>query len=69
MEIMDIYITIWYILCIHLVHFSGFGILHQEKSGNPDNNDSDYDMLSSCLPFLGDDFLAEKIKNFFYSSG
>jgi hypothetical protein len=19
----------------HLVHFSGFGILHQEKSGNP----------------------------------
>jgi hypothetical protein len=26
--------TIWYI-CVHLVHFSGFGILYQEKSGNP----------------------------------
>jgi hypothetical protein len=22
--------------CIHLVHFSGFGIMYQEKSGNPD---------------------------------
>jgi hypothetical protein len=22
--------------CIHLVHFSAFGITHQEKSGNPD---------------------------------
>jgi hypothetical protein len=22
--------------CVHLVHFSGFGILFQEKSGNPD---------------------------------
>jgi hypothetical protein len=21
--------------CIHLVHFSGFGIMYQEKSGNP----------------------------------
>jgi hypothetical protein len=21
--------------CIHLVHFSGFGVMHQEKSGNP----------------------------------
>jgi hypothetical protein len=35
------FMTIWYILysfgtfCIHLVHFSGFGIMHQEKSGNP----------------------------------
>jgi hypothetical protein len=27
--------TIWYI-CVQLVHFSGFGIMHQEKSGNPD---------------------------------
>jgi hypothetical protein len=26
--------TIWYI-CVHLVQFSGFGIMHQEKSGNP----------------------------------
>jgi hypothetical protein len=23
------------IFCVHLVHFSGFGILCQEKSGNP----------------------------------
>jgi hypothetical protein len=22
-------------VCIHLVHFSGFGIMYQEKSGNP----------------------------------
>jgi hypothetical protein len=22
-------------LCVHLVHFSGFGIVYQEKSGNP----------------------------------
>jgi hypothetical protein len=21
--------------CVHLVNFSGFGIMHQEKSGNP----------------------------------
>jgi hypothetical protein len=21
--------------CVHLVHFSSFGIMHQEKSGNP----------------------------------
>jgi hypothetical protein len=21
--------------CVNLVHFSGFGIMHQEKSGNP----------------------------------
>jgi hypothetical protein len=27
--------TIRYI-CVHLVHFSSFGIMHQEKSGNPD---------------------------------
>jgi hypothetical protein len=35
------FMTIWYILwpfgtfCVNLVHFSGFGIKHQEKSGNP----------------------------------
>jgi hypothetical protein len=34
--------TIWNILqafeilCDHLVHISGFGIMYQEKSGNPD---------------------------------
>jgi hypothetical protein len=22
--------------CVHLVHFSGFGIMYQERSGNPD---------------------------------
>jgi hypothetical protein len=29
--------TIWYI-CIHFEHFSGFGIMNQEKSGNPGQN-------------------------------
>jgi hypothetical protein len=35
------FMDIWNILrtfgifCVHLVHFSGFGILYQEKSGNP----------------------------------
>jgi hypothetical protein len=38
------FMAIWNILrtlgifgtfCIHLVHFSGFGIMYQEKSGNP----------------------------------
>jgi hypothetical protein len=28
------FMTIWYNLC-SLVHFFGFGIVHQEKSGNP----------------------------------
>jgi hypothetical protein len=33
--------VIWDILlpfgtfCVHLVHFSGFGIMYREKSGNP----------------------------------
>jgi hypothetical protein len=35
------FMSIWYILwsfgkfCGHLVHIFGFGMLHQEKSGNP----------------------------------
>jgi hypothetical protein len=35
------FMAIWDILrpfgtvCVHLVHFSGFGIRHLEKSGNP----------------------------------
>jgi hypothetical protein len=35
MEICD---TLWPLgtFSIHLVHFSGFGIMYQEKSGNPD---------------------------------
>jgi hypothetical protein len=24
--------------CVHLEHFSGLGIMYQEKSGNPDRN-------------------------------
>jgi hypothetical protein len=28
------FMTIWYIF-VYLVHFSGFGIMYQEKSGNP----------------------------------
>jgi hypothetical protein len=37
------FVFIWYIFCsfgtfcVRLVHFSGFGIMHQEKSGNPDS--------------------------------
>jgi hypothetical protein len=27
-------VTIWHIR-VHLVHFSGFGFMHHEKSGNP----------------------------------
>jgi hypothetical protein len=25
-------------ICVHLVHFYGFGIMHQEKSGNPESD-------------------------------
>jgi hypothetical protein len=38
---LEYFIAIWDILwpfgtkCAHLVHFSWFGIMHQEKSGNP----------------------------------
>jgi hypothetical protein len=38
---LEYFMEIWDILwpfgtfCIHLVHFSGFGIMYQEKSGNP----------------------------------
>jgi hypothetical protein len=34
MEIRDIFKP-FCTYCIHLVHFSGFGIMNQEKSGNP----------------------------------
>jgi hypothetical protein len=30
------FMTIWYILCSLGIFFSGFGIMRQEKSGNPD---------------------------------
>jgi hypothetical protein len=34
---MDIWDILWPFVtfCVHLVHFSSFGIMHQEKSGNP----------------------------------
>jgi hypothetical protein len=38
------FVAIWYnlqpfgIVCGNLVIFSGFGIMYQEKSGNPDHN-------------------------------
>jgi hypothetical protein len=35
---LDYFTDIWDILgpfCVHLVHFSSFGVLRQEKSGNP----------------------------------
>jgi hypothetical protein len=38
---LEYFMGIWKILCpcstfcVHLVHFSGFGIMDQEKSGNP----------------------------------
>jgi hypothetical protein len=33
----DIWDILWPfgLLCVHLVHFSGFGTMHREKSGNP----------------------------------
>jgi hypothetical protein len=37
------FMTIWYILCSFGTLFSGFGITHQEKSGNPDT-----DYLHAC---------------------
>jgi hypothetical protein len=41
---LEYFVEIWDILwpfgifCIHLVHFFGFGIVYQEKSGNPGPN-------------------------------
>jgi hypothetical protein len=41
---LEYFMEIWNILCplgtfyIHLAHFSGFGIMYQEKSGNPEPN-------------------------------
>jgi hypothetical protein len=41
MAVLEYSTDIWDILrqfgtfCVHLVHFSGFGIMHQVKSGNP----------------------------------
>jgi hypothetical protein len=38
---LEYFMEIWGILCpfgtfcIHLVHFTGFGIMNQDKSGNP----------------------------------
>jgi hypothetical protein len=32
---------IFYDHFVHFVHFSGFGIMHQEKSGNPANDAED----------------------------
>jgi hypothetical protein len=29
------FMTIWYIFCLHWVHFSSFGTMYPEKSGNP----------------------------------
>jgi hypothetical protein len=34
-DIWDIFMTSWHILCSFGALFSGFGITHQEKSGNP----------------------------------
>jgi hypothetical protein len=42
------FVTIRYIFCsfgtfcVHLVHFSSFGLMHQEKAGNPAANASYY---------------------------
>jgi hypothetical protein len=35
---MDIWNIVWPFgtVCVHLVHFSCFGVMHQEKSGNPE---------------------------------
>jgi hypothetical protein len=31
----DIGDILFVVFCVHLVHFSGFGIMYQENSGNP----------------------------------
>jgi hypothetical protein len=47
--------AIWDILlpfgtfCVHLEHFSGFGILYQEKSGNPGISLLHRSKITNCL--------------------
>jgi hypothetical protein len=37
--------------CVHLVHFSGFGIMHHEKSGNP-GSDTNLNLVDSVFSNL-----------------
>jgi hypothetical protein len=52
----EYFMDIWDILlpfvtfCVHLVHFSGFGITHQEKSGNPAVGGDSYGLLVVEMP-------------------
>jgi hypothetical protein len=54
-EHLEYFTAIWYnlwpfgIVCVHLVHFSGFGSMHQEKSGNPDLGEVFCTLRFSCL--------------------
>jgi hypothetical protein len=40
LEHLGFVMTFWYIL-VHLLHCFGFGIMYQEKSGNPDRDQGD----------------------------
>jgi hypothetical protein len=41
------------IFCVHLVIFSSFGIMHQEKSGSPDFSDNSMDkVLDNFIAFI-----------------
>jgi hypothetical protein len=42
-----------------LVHFSGFGIKHHEKSGNPEVT------TSAAIGFRGNEYLRKKIEHLF----
>jgi hypothetical protein len=46
---LEYFMTIWYILCSFGTFFSGFGIMHQEKSGNPGCNEEI--RVTICHPF------------------
>jgi hypothetical protein len=71
---MDIWDTLWPFgtFCVHLVHFSGFGIMYQEKSGNPGtcihtyihvyNIESDEFLKTGCSPIH---FFVSRRNNFF----
>jgi hypothetical protein len=49
---MGYFMTIWYILCSFGTFFAGFGVMHQEKSGNPASKTG----LPNSKPGLPDGF-------------
>jgi hypothetical protein len=63
MAILVCFTAIWHIwypfgtFCIRLVHFSGLGIMYQEKSGNPGNELATFTLLFRQIRLTG------KLKN------